>query len=94
MPALISASPERDREIEKTYLAAWREFLSSLDFQMGPRSRTEEAVGAPVAPEKLTSLPEVGEGIGGPRSLPAFVETNKKKENLSAVCIPITMPDP
>ena len=47
---------------------------------MGLRSRTEEAVGALVAPEKLTSLPEVGEGIGGPWPIPAFVETDKKKE--------------
>ena len=29
---------------------------------MGPRSRTEEAMGVPVAPEKLSSLLEVGAG--------------------------------
>ena len=51
-------------------------------------------MGAPVAPEKLTSLLEAGEGIGGPQPIPAFVEADKKTENLSAVCTPITMPDP
>ena len=29
-----------------------------------------------------------------PQPIPAFVETDRKKENLSAVCTPIMMPDP
>lgn len=39
---------------------------------MGPRSRTEEAMGVPVAPEKLSSLLEVGGGIGGSSANSSF----------------------